>query len=76
MNDMHNVNVVKEADIAGIIAEELSNKDRPSLTSPYDMMFLVIELCTSILFDAGVHRNEKLRFFEFFERKIQQVVWR
>jgi hypothetical protein len=57
-----------------MVAKELSNRDRPPLDSPYDMMMLILKLCTGVLFDAAVHRNEKLRFFEFFERKVQQVV--
>jgi hypothetical protein len=70
----HDQNPVRDADIAGMIAKELSNQDRDPLDTPYDMMILIIELCTNVLFDQAVHRNEKLRFFEFFERKIQQVV--
>jgi hypothetical protein len=76
IGDAHTVNPIKDADIANTIAKELSNRERPPLDSPFDMMMLILELTTGVLFDAAVHRNEKLRFFEFFERKIQQVVGR
>jgi hypothetical protein len=67
-------NAVKEADIAGLISKELSNENRAPLTSTYDMMFLILDICTGVFYDAAVRRNEKLRFFEFFERRIQVVV--
>lgn len=67
-------NAVKEADIAGLISKELSNENRAPLTSTYDMMFLILEICTGVFYDAAVRKNEKLRFFEFFERRIQAVV--
>ena len=67
-------NAVKEADIAGLISKELSNENRAPLASTYDMMFLILEICTGVFYDAAVRRNEKLRFFEFFERRIQDVV--
>lgn len=67
------MNAVKDADIANIIAKELSNRERAPLDSAYDMMMLIINLCTGILFDNSFHQNEKLRFLEFFTRKIQQV---
>ena len=34
-------------------------------------MIFVLETCTEVFFDRAVKRNEKLRFFEFFERRIQ-----
>jgi hypothetical protein len=71
---VHDQNPFRDADIASIITKELSNQDRDPLDTPYDMMMLVIDLCTSVLFNQASHRNEKLRFFEFFERKVQQVV--
>ncbi len=67
-------NAVKEADIAGLIAKELSNENRAPLTSTYDMMFLILDVCTGVFYDAAVRKNEKLRFFEFFERRIQVAV--
>jgi hypothetical protein len=71
---VHDQNPDKDADIASMIAKQLSNQDREPLDTPYDMMILIIDLCTNVLFNQAVHRNEKLRFFEFFERKVQQVV--
>jgi hypothetical protein len=65
---------VRDASIADMISHELSNTDRAALDTPYDMMMLIIELCTGVLFNAAVHRNEKLRFAEFFVRRIQLVV--
>jgi hypothetical protein len=67
-------NAAKLADFAGIISKELSNEFRQPLTSAYDMTLLIIDTVTGALFNAAVHRNEKLQFFEFFERKIQEVV--
>lgn len=57
-----------------MISKELSNENRAPLTSTYDMMFLILEICTGVFYDAAVRKNEKLRFFEFFERRIQAVV--
>jgi hypothetical protein len=70
----HDQNPFKDADIASMIAKELSNQDRAPLDGPYDMMLRIIDLCTGVLFNQALHLNEKLRFFEFFERRIQQVV--
>lgn len=66
-------NAVKEADIAGLIQKELSNENRAPLESTYDMMFLVLDVSTGLFYDRAVQRNEKLRFLEFFERRIQDV---
>ncbi|KAF2664710.1 hypothetical protein BT63DRAFT_418056 [Microthyrium microscopicum] len=71
--DPHQTNPIKDADIANMIAKELSNRHRSPLDTPFDMMLLIIELCTKVLFDSASHRNEKLRFFEFYERKIQEI---
>lgn len=74
ISDPHETNPIKDADIANMIAKELSNRHRLALNSPLDMMMLIMDWCTRVLFDAAVHRNEKLRFFEFYERKIQEIV--
>lgn len=71
--DSVDYNAVKEADIAGLIEKELSNENRAPLESTYDMMFLVLDICTGILYDRAIQRNEKLRFLEFFERRVQDV---
>lgn len=36
-------------------------------------MLLVLNICTGVFYDRAVQRNEKLRFLEFFERRIQDV---
>jgi hypothetical protein len=72
--EVHLQNPVRDASIADMIAKELSNTDRAAMDSPYDMMMTLIELCTGVLFNSAVHRNEKLRFAEFFVRRIQTVV--
>ncbi|KAF2436054.1 hypothetical protein EJ08DRAFT_224342 [Tothia fuscella] len=71
--ERHESNATKLADFAGMISKELSNESRQPLTSAYDMILLIIDIVTTSLFDGAVHRNEKLRFFEFFERRIQEV---
>jgi Mg2+ and Co2+ transporter CorA len=71
--EVHLQNPVKDAAIADMISKELSNTDRAAMDSPYDMMMTIIELCTGVLFNSAVHRNEKLRFAEFFVRRIQTV---
>jgi hypothetical protein len=72
--DYHELNPVREADIANIIAKELGNRNRQPLDSAYDMMMLVLKYCTGVLFDVDAHQNERLRFLTFFERIIQTVV--
>ena len=67
-------NASKLADMAGIISKELSNELRQPLTSAHDMILLILDTVTNALFNSSAHRNEKLQFFEFFERKIQEVV--
>ena len=67
-------NSIRDADLAGMIATQLSNENRAPMESAWDMFFLVLDTCTGFLYDEAVHRNERLRFFDFFASRLQEIV--
>lgn len=62
------------SDIVDTIVRHIGKRDRRPITSVYDLAELIVSKCTSTMFEHADVSNEKLRFSEFFEVSIGNVV--
>jgi hypothetical protein len=62
------------SDIVESIIRRIGNKDRRPLRNVFDLTELIVSKCIGIMFEHPNITNEKLRFAEFFEVSIGNVV--
>lgn len=62
------------SDIVESIIRHIGKKDRRPLTNVFDLAELIVSKCIGTMFEHPDIANEKLRFSEFFEVSIGNVV--
>lgn len=63
-----------DSDIVESIIRQIGKKDRRPLTNVFDLAELIVSKCIGTMFEHPDIANEKLRFAEFFEISIGNVV--
>lgn len=63
-----------DSDIVESIIRQIGKKDRRPLTNVFDLAELIVSKCVGTMFEHPDIANEKLRFAEFFEVSIGNVV--
>lgn len=72
MNDDPDPN--NDSDIVECIIRQIGNKNRRPLGDVFDLAELIVGQCIGTMFEHHDIANEKLRFAEFFEGSIGNVV--
>jgi hypothetical protein len=63
-----------KSDIVETIIRHIGKKDRRPLTNVFDLAEMIVSKCVGTMFEHPDVANEKLRFAEFFEVSIGNVV--
>jgi hypothetical protein len=63
-----------ESDIVECIIRQIGNNNRRPLEDVFDLAELIVGQCIGTMFEHHNIANEKLRFADFFERSIGNVV--